>query len=462
MGRVGSSILARVSGAVGSSGQPWFVKRQIGFGWRPAAWQGWAITVLFLGAGIAAVVIGRLHKSLLGYLGLLAAFGLYAVIASAASRAQTARAAETAVGPAPATPAAASATSASTLAPPRPRTAPVPSRPALDTSRPPALVVDHLTKRFDDRVAFQDVSFTVEAGEVFGFLGPNGAGKTTTVRTLGTLIAPTSGSAIVAGIPLLPENGQAIRQRIAIMPEAPGLYLRLSVRENLEYFAGLFSLPHPSDRIREVLDSVNMLARIDDLCGSLSKGLKQRVGLARALLSDPEVLFLDEPTSGLDPVATRDVNDLIEGLRRRGVTVFLTTHRLDEAQRLCDRVAILNTTMRMVGRPDDLRARLFTKSIVVTTAAPLPSPTDVFSGVSGVESWTVDVATNDTSDAAVQTAPDTTRYVLTVSDPRSVAPNVTRALVAAGADVEALGEVVHSLEDIYLQLVSEDVEAKAP
>ena len=442
----------------GSSGQPWFVKRQIGFGLRPAAWQGWAITVMFLGAGIAAVVIGRLHKSLLGYLGLVAALGLYAVIASAAARVQAGRTTATAGAPASTPP----ATSPSTLVPPATRPAPVPARPAPNTSRPPALIVDHLTKRFGDRVAFQDVSFTVGAGEVFGFLGPNGAGKTTTVRTLGTLIAPTSGSAIVAGIPLLPENGQAIRQRIAIMPEAPGLYLRLSVRENLEYFAGLFSIANPTDRIREVLDSVSMLTRTDDLCGSLSKGLKQRVGLARALLSNPEMLFLDEPTSGLDPVATRDVNDLIEGLHRRGVTVFLTTHRLEEAQRLCDRVAILNTTMRMVGRPVDLRAKLFTKSIVVTTASPLPSPGDVFNGVSGVDGWTLDTATAGTSDSDAAPPPGTTRYVLTVSDPKSVAPTVTRALVAAGADVEALGEVVHSLEDIYLQLVSEDVEAKAP
>ena len=454
MGRVGSSILHRVSGG------PWFVRRQIGFGWRPAAWQGWAITVVFLGAGIAAVVIGRLHKSLLGYLGLFAALGLYALIASAASRVQATGTAAAAV----AAPQTRSAGDTEAAAPPPTRSmpAPAPPRPALDTSRAPALVVDHLTKRFGDRVAFQDVSFTVGAGEVFGFLGPNGAGKTTTVRTLGTLIAPTAGSAIVAGIPLLPQNGQAIRQRIAIMPEAPGLYLRLSVRENLEYFAGLFSIANPKDRIREVLESVNMLARIDDLCGSLSKGLKQRVGLARALLSNPEVLFLDEPTSGLDPVATRDVNDLIEGLRRRGVTVFLTTHRLEEAQRLCDRVAILNTTMRMVGRPDDLRATLFTKSIVVTTASPLPSPADVFNGVSGVDGWTVGNASDGVSDTAEPPPPGTTRYVLTVSDPKSVAPDVTRALVAAGADVESLGEVVHSLEDIYLQLVSEDVEAKAP
>jgi ABC-2 type transport system ATP-binding protein len=313
-----------------------------------------------------------------------------------------------------------------------------------------ALVVEHLTKRFGARTAFQDVSFTVGAGEVFGFLGPNGAGKTTTVRALGTLIAPSAGSAVVAGITLLPENGQEIRQRIAIMPEAPGLYLRLSVRENLEFFAGLFSVANARDRIAEALDSVNMQSRSDDLCGSLSKGLRQRVGLARALLSNPEVLFLDEPTSGLDPVATRDVYHLIDGLRRRGVTVFLTTHRLEEAERLCDRVAILNTTLRMVGRPDELRAMLFHKSLVVVTATPLPSPDAVFGSVSGIESWN----TRDNGQAG-----QSTRYMVAVSDPKSVAPVLTRALVAAGADIQSIAEEQHSLEDVYLQLISEDVEA---
>src|ERR1035437_375588 len=122
----------------------------------------------------------------------------------------------------------------------------------------PALVVSHLTKRFGDRSAFEDVSFEVARGEVFGFLGPNGAGKTTTVRTLGTLIAPTSGSATVAGIPLSPENGVEIRQRIAIMPESPGLYLRLTVTENLEFFAGLYGLHQPAARIKEALAAVNL------------------------------------------------------------------------------------------------------------------------------------------------------------------------------------------------------------
>src|SRR5580698_8418962 len=241
-----------------------------------------------------------------------------------------------------------------------------PARGEPSSGAPPALVVNHLTKRFGNRTAFEDLSIEVAQGEVFGFLGPNGAGKTTTVRTLGTLIAPTSGSATVAGIPLSPENGVEIRRRIAIMPEAPGLYLRLTVTENLEYFAGLYGLHQPGTRIKEALDAVNVGDRAADLCGGLSKGLRQRVGLARTLLSDPAIMFLDEPTSGLDPVAAREVHDLVDGLRLRGVTIFLTTHRLDEAEKLCDRVAILNTTLRTIGRPADLRERLFKSALVVT------------------------------------------------------------------------------------------------
>ncbi len=244
--------------------------------------------------------------------------------------------------------------------------------PSAGTADQPALIVEHLTKRFGERIAVDDVSFEVGHGEVFGFLGPNGAGKTTTVRTLGTLLAPTSGSAMVAGLPLRAENGVEIRRRIAIMPESPGLYLRLSVLENLACFADLYEVPDPTARIERALGVVKLADRAHDACGSLSKGLRQRVALARALLSDPEVLFLDEPTSGLDPAAARDVHELIDGLRQRGVTIFLTTHRLEEAERLCDRVAIMNTTLRAIGRPDELREQLFARTLTVSTRLPLP------------------------------------------------------------------------------------------
>jgi ABC-2 type transport system ATP-binding protein len=312
-----------------------------------------------------------------------------------------------------------------------------------ETSRA-ALSAEGLSKRFGDRVAFENVSFEIAYGEVFGFLGPNGAGKTTTVRTLGTLIAPTSGSASVAGIPLAPENGVEIRRRIAIMPETPGLYSRLTVAENLECFADLYEVPDPPARIERALRSVNLTDRADDPCGTLSKGLRQRVALARALLSDPEVLFLDEPTAGLDPVASREVHELIATLGQSGVTIFLTTHRLEEAERLCDRVAILNTTLRSIGRPEELRDQLFAKALTVRTAVPLADADSVFEGQPGVESWRKD------GDGT---------YLVSVSDTAVAAPAVTRALVAAGADVLTIAESYHSLEDVYLELIDEDKEA---
>lgn len=311
----------------------------------------------------------------------------------------------------------------------------------------PAILARGLSKRFGERTAFEDLTFEVGAGEVFGFLGPNGAGKTTTVRVLGTLLAPTSGTAEVAGVAVLPANGPELRQRIAIMPESPGLYLKLTVYDNLEYFAGLYGIDRPDarPRIMSALDAVDIANRAEDLAGALSKGLRQRVSLARTLLADPEVLFLDEPTTGLDPVATREVRELIEGLRSRGVTVFLTTHRLDEAERLCDRIAILSTTLRALGTPDELRARMFPSALEVSTTTPLPDPDALFSAIAHVAAW---------SSAAPAT------YVLSLgAEPSSVAPEVARRLVAAGADLVRLAEARHSLEDVYMGLVHEDVEA---
>ena len=310
-----------------------------------------------------------------------------------------------------------------------------------------AIRVNALTKQYGSRVAFRDLTFEVGMGEVFGFLGPNGAGKTTTVRVLGTLIRPTSGTAVVAGVPVAEENGSELRSRIAVMPESPGLYLRLTVYDNLEYFAGLYGVPRSEtkQRIMDALDTVGMASRSGDFAGGLSKGLRQRAGLARTLLSDPQVLFLDEPTSGLDPVATREVRELIEGLRTRGVTVFLTTHRLEEAERLCDRIAIINTTLRVIGRPDDLRSDLFESAIEVRTARPLADPSAVFEGIPGVESW------NEEGRGA---------YRVTAPDLTMVTPTLTRALVGAGADVLRIAEVERSLEDVYLQLVQEDVEVQ--
>jgi ABC-2 type transport system ATP-binding protein len=417
--------------------QQWFQRRKVGLGWRPSDWHGWLITLLAATGVIAVLVL--LHASSARIPVTILIVAGYAVVALATGGARAADAPVEADQPSESEP----ESGVDAVEQRRALRALSSRRVSTSSADEPALVVEHLTKRFGERVAVDDVSFSVGAGEVFGFLGPNGAGKTTTVRMLATLIAPTSGTVQVAGLPLDQANGVAIRTRIAVMTENPGLYLRLSVAENLEFFAGLYELAQPGPRIQQALAAVNLAGRANDPCGSLSKGLRQRVALARTLLSDPAIVFLDEPTSGLDPVASREVHELIDGLRERGVTVFLTTHRLEEAERLCDRVAILNTKLRTIGRPDELRDRLFTKSLVVRTIAPLASPDAVFA-VAGVDGWRAD---------------DTTRYVLTVSDARVAAPAVTRALVAAGADLLSLAEAHHSLEDVYLELVDDDVEA---
>jgi len=311
----------------------------------------------------------------------------------------------------------------------------------------PVIVAEGLTKRFGPRVAFEDLSFEVEAGEVFGFLGPNGAGKTTTVRVLATLLAPTAGRAEVAGLPigptLSPGQGSELRQRISVMPENAGLYLKLSVRAHLEFFGRLYGIARGDlgGRIAECVRAVGLEDRVESIAGTLSKGLRQRAALARALLPRPAVLFLDEPTSGLDPEASLMVRELIAGLRDRGTAIFLTTHRLDEAERLCDRVAVLKTRLRSVGPPDALRRQVFSGALEIRLAEPLADPDRVVGMVAGISGW--------------QPGAEPGSYILQTAEPAAVAPEVVRALVAAGAAVVRVAEVEHSLEDVYLELVEE-------
>lgn len=427
----------------------WFARRRYGFGVRPVTWQGWLITVVALGSAIAALTGVKKPG---GDILFVSAFVLYLAVAYGLGGAKKQVDANVRESDADDDHSLEDGVASVNVPPeiygsqtPREianaivtRSGNFSTAPQDEVTSDSVIVVEHLTKQFGQRVAFEDVSFNVRRGEVFGFLGPNGAGKTTTVRTLSTLVTPTSGSAEVAGIPLDGGHDIEIRQRIAVMTEVPGLYLRLSVTENLAFFAGLYGYRDAQPRIDRALEAVNLSSRANDLCGSLSKGLRQRVGLARALLSDPEIVFLDEPTAGLDPVASLEVQNLINALRAKGVTVFLTTHRLDEAEKLCDRVAILNTTLRTVGRIDDLRQRMFHKSILVTTVNPLLDPDRLFSAIDDVASWTKD---------------DHGVYVLVVSDVRVAAPAITRALVAGGADVLSLAEGHHSLEEVYLELV---------
>ncbi|ACU53982.1 ABC transporter related [Acidimicrobium ferrooxidans DSM 10331] len=308
---------------------------------------------------------------------------------------------------------------------------------AGDSHAHPALELDGLTKRFGDRVAFESVTLRVDRGEVFGLLGPNGAGKTTLVRTCATLVRPSEGRARVLGIDLEASNGPEIRRRIAVMPEAPGLYGNLSVVENLRLFARLYGV-HDVDRaIREALDAVDLSSRRDDACRALSKGLRQRVAIARTLLGQPELIFLDEPTSGLDPVAARDVLELIASLRAQGRTVLITTHRLDEAERVCDRVAILRQRLLAVGKPGELGLGS-QRSLVVRVGG---AAEDAKAHLAPVV------------EAAHVVVTDEHTLRIDGAEPDELAPVVAEALVHAGDRLLELASPRERLEEVYLELV---------
>lgn len=222
------------------------------------------------------------------------------------------------------------------------------------------ITTEGLTRTFGSHVAVDALTVTIEAGEVFGFLGHNGAGKTTTVRMLNGVLAPTAGSIRVFGLDPT-TDGHRIRARTGVLTETPALDSRLTARTTLLHFAEVYGVPlrERARRVDELLVQFELEQRADSKVGGFSKGMRQRLALARTLIHDPEIIFLDEPTSGLDPVAIRDVHQLIERLTHRGRTVFLCTHNLAEAERLCDRVAVLaQGRMLAIGTTQELGSRL--------------------------------------------------------------------------------------------------------
>src|SRR2546422_1345073 len=212
------------------------------------------------------------------------------------------------------------------------------------------------------------MTFDVARGEIVALLGPNGAGKTTTMRMLAGLIEPTSGSVTIDGVQLTRATGTALRMRIGFLTEAPGLGDRLTFRENLRVYAGLYGLSAPDSRIDRALDTLALSDRASTRAAELSKGMRQKVALVRTLLHEPSVLLLDEPTSGLDPEVTRSVRLLLEERRQAGCSIIVSTHNLDEAERLADRVAVLHERLVAIDRPSDLRRRLTTGRVIIRVA----------------------------------------------------------------------------------------------
>ncbi|UCF10714.1 MAG: ABC transporter ATP-binding protein [Candidatus Bipolaricaulota bacterium] len=294
-----------------------------------------------------------------------------------------------------------------------------------------------LTRRFGAVTAVDGLDLVVERGEVFGFLGPNGAGKTTTVRMLAALIAPTAGGAHIGELQLGRDN-RAIRRRVGVLTEAPGLYRRLSARDNLLLFARLHAVSDPSSRVERYLRLFDLWDRRDDLVGTLSKGMRQKLALARALVHDPDVLFLDEPTAGLDPEASRRVRELVESLRSKERTIFLCTHNLDEADRLCDRVELFKARIVALGKPAELKERMYGRRTVIHFG-------DRPQGLERALDLPFILDTEWADDA----------LVVGLSDPERENPILVRRLVELGAEVRYVNELRVSLEDLYLDLMEE-------
>jgi ABC-2 type transport system ATP-binding protein len=298
-----------------------------------------------------------------------------------------------------------------------------------------------LTRKFNGNLAVDGLTIEVREGEVFGLLGPNGAGKTTTVRMLACLIRPTSGTARINGYELGRDN-QQIRRICGILTETPGLYEKLSARENLLYFAWLYDVQDPEAQVRKYLQMLGLWDKRDEPVGIFSKGMRQKVAIARALIHEPRLLFLDEPTAALDPESAKTVRDFIEELKSEKRTIFLCTHNLDEAERLSDRIGVIRQRLIAVDTPDGLRRGLFGRQTVVQLAEVTPALVDALRGL----------------DFISHVKQDGNRLLVSLSDPDAQNPVIVERLVRAGAKVQYVSEVKHSLEDVYLTLVREETQ----
>jgi ABC-2 type transport system ATP-binding protein len=296
------------------------------------------------------------------------------------------------------------------------------------------IAVAHLKRRFGSRTVVDNLTFEVARCEIVALLGPNGAGKTTTMRLIAGLIAPTSGRVTIDGTVMSAATGERLRTRIGLLTEAPGLWDRLSVRENLRIYAGLYGIPAADRAIARLLELFDLHAHESARAAELSKGMRQKVALARALLHEPSVLLLDEPTSGLDPEITRAVRRLLEDRRAAGCAILVSTHNLDEAERLANRVAVLQARLVALDTPAALRARLRTGRVTVRLAGEAHRHLDIFRKFDPNATVVDGTVSIDVGDAEQQT------------------PAVVAELAAAGARIVEVRPETPELEDVYLHL----------
>ena len=298
-----------------------------------------------------------------------------------------------------------------------------------------------LTRKFGDLMAVDDLTLSIPTGTVFGFLGPNGAGKTTTVRMLAALISPTSGTASIEGCELGTEN-QTIRQSVGILTETPGLYERLSAEQNLMFFARLYNLDakRSAAQTERYLRMLDLWERRDDKVGGFSKGMRQKLAIARALLHEPKVVFLDEPTAGLDPEAARTVRDFVKELRAEGRTIFMTTHNLPEADELCDLIGVFRSRLIRVDTPANLRVGMFGRGTQIRV-------------VGDASAWE---ATARSLPFVRNVSAQDSMLSINIDNPDEQNPALIQALVTAGAQIRYVEPITHSLEEVYLELVEGD------
>jgi drug efflux transport system ATP-binding protein len=303
----------------------------------------------------------------------------------------------------------------------------------------PSVEVDHLVKRFGAFVAVDDVTFQARRGEIFGFLGPNGSGKSTTIRILCGLLTPSAGRALVAGIDVA-KNPEAVRQQIGYMSQKFSLYDDLRVAENLRFFGGMYSVPAKEmpQRVAWALEMAGLQGRENAATGSLPVGWKQRLALGCAVLHRPPIVFLDEPTSGVDPVSRRAFWDLIRQMVREGVTVFVTTHYMDEAE-YCDRLVLLDRGQIVaMGTPAELKSSRMKGQLLQIECDPLGKALDLLQTAPGV----FDAAVFGSSIHAV------------VADASAAIPELRDLLAAQQVQVNRIEPIPASLEDVFVSLTS--------
>ena len=306
--------------------------------------------------------------------------------------------------------------------------------------------IENLTRKFGDVTAVDGLTLTIGEGEVFGLLGPNGAGKTTTIRMLAGLIGKTSGDASVAGCRVGdPATARKLRGLVGLMPEEAGLYPDLSAARTLDFYGRLYQVPDGMRALRteRLLTMLDLWDRRNERVRTFSKGMKQRLTIARALINDPPVLFLDEPTANLDPEGAKTVRDFLLELKREKRTILLNTHQLAEAERVCDRVGIMQTRLIAVGTPDGLRG----SGSARTTAIQLAVVTDA-----------VVAAARNAGRADVTVTGST--ITIPVDKPERDNPELVKAIVAAGGEIQFVNGSVPTLEEAYLKLLGSEKHEK--